>query len=46
MMRGLRLALRYLEHPEVQEIPFVMSTKFAAKNIRAILEKAEKEAIT
>ena len=36
----LKLALCYLEHPDVQAIPFAMGSALVAERIRAILREA------
>jgi hypothetical protein len=43
-LRGcLELALKYLEHPDVQEIPFSLHTGVAAKRIRTALAGGGKD---
>ena len=37
----LTLTLRYLEHPDVQALPFAMSSAIPAARIRAVLARIE-----
>ena len=43
LVKQLKLALQYLEHPDVQAIPFVFSAAGAARRAHAAIEKARKE---
>lgn len=43
MIAGLNFALRYLEHPDVQAIPFACRAQTAANKIRATLAKTKGE---
>lgn len=41
LLEALRLALRYLDHPEVQAIPFALPATAAIERARAAIAKAE-----
>ena len=43
MEEALKLALRYMESPEVQSIPFALPAANVARQIRNILNEIEKE---
>jgi len=44
MLRVLYMAALYLEHPEVQAIPFAVGAGNAARNVRDVIAKAEGKA--
>ena len=41
LVAALTLALRYLEHPEVQAIPFALPTSTVATKIKTLLARTE-----
>jgi hypothetical protein len=41
MREALRLAIRYLDHPDVQTIPFALHAEIPANRARAALALAE-----
>ena len=41
MLAALQLALRYLEHPDVQAMPFALPASVPAGRVRAAIAKAE-----
>jgi hypothetical protein len=41
LLARLKLALKYLEHPDVQKMPFALSASAVALQIRKTLEKAQ-----
>jgi predicted transcriptional regulator len=43
MLGMLELALKYLEHPDVQAIPFAAPAECVAVRMRALIEKAKGE---
>ncbi|MCH7631461.1 MAG: hypothetical protein IIC07_06200, partial [Proteobacteria bacterium] len=42
LLDALRLAVRYLEHPDVQSIPFALPASAPLERARAAIEKAER----
>ena len=41
LLEALKLAVRYLEHPDVQRIPFALHASAPLERARAAIEKAE-----